>query len=450
MRHHRIPSRPHVQGERAPIRLLHDATDLTDGAGLLLVRRAWDQLQLGTRLDAWAPEIGGRFRTSLYIEVWLVLLLYGGGVMDDLARLATRGVCRLFGWQAVPDPTTFGRWLRRGGPEMIELLDRLTWYLVRARWTATGVPPSLTLILDSTVVLRYGHTQAGAERGYNPTRPGRPSHHPLLAFTDTGDCLGVRWRGGAAHTAEGAGAWIRTLVVKLRQLGITDLTVRLDKGFFSKEMVALLEELGVTFVLKVPDHAWVRRALSAYRPSEKDATLWTATGELYGARLCSVERRTPVRARADAAQPELPLDAQETTERVAHVLTNIAGAQALTVWRRYNAGAVIEQRIKECYQLGFGKTAVDDLAGNAILAGLGGVAYQMLHLLRTTALEGAWCRAQPATLRTWLFRLPARATTHARKRYLHLLHGEPMRRPLLRALRHLAGLDPPRTRVLAL
>lgn len=450
MRNHRIPSRPHVQGERAPIRLLHDATDLTDGAGLLLVRRVWDQLQLGKRLDAWGPEVGGRFRGSLLIEVWLVLLLYGGGVMDDLARLATRGLRQLFGWRAVPDPTTFGRWLRRGGPEMIELLDRLTWYLVRARWTATGVPTSLTLILDSTVVLRYGLTQAGAERGYNPTRPGRPSHHPLLAFPDTGDCLGVIWRAGSAHTAEGAGAWIRTLVTRLRQLGITDLTVRLDKGFFSKEMVALLTELGVMFVLKVPDHAWVRRALTAYRSSEKDATLWTATGELHGARLASVERRTPVRVRADAEQPELPLDVQETTERVAHVLTNLDGVHALTIWRRYNADAVIEQRIRECYQLGFGKTAVDDMEGNAILAGLGVVAYQMLHLIRTTALDSSWRRAQPATLRQWLFRLPARSTTHARKHYLHLLHDEPMRRPLLRALRHLAGLDPPRTRVLAL
>ncbi|MDQ3696788.1 MAG: transposase, partial [Gemmatimonadota bacterium] len=94
------------------------------------------------------------------------------------------------------------------------------------------------LILDSTVVLRYGTQQAGAERGYNPRKRGRPSHHPLLAFLDTGDCLGVRWRGGAAHTAEGALEWLRALVQRLRQLGIADITLRLDKGFFSKEMVA--------------------------------------------------------------------------------------------------------------------------------------------------------------------------------------------------------------------
>lgn len=448
MRHQRILARPHVQGSAAGLRLRHSANDLTDGAGLLVIRQLWDRLQLGARIDRHAPAIGGRFRASLMIELWIVLLIYGGGVMDDLKRLTGRGVGTLFGWTRVPDPTTFGRWLRRGGAEMVGLLDSLTWYLVRARWAKAGVPRSVMVILDSTVVARYGLQQAGAERGYNPAKRGRPSHHPLLAFTDTGDCLGVRWRAGSAHTAAGAGEWLRTLITRLRQLEIMDITVRLDKGFYSAEMVRVLTELGVAFVLKVPDHAWVRRQLGSYRQSEKDPALWTATGTLYDARLCSVERRmSPVEA---GEQGMLPLDAQEVTERVAHVLTNIPGLHALSAWRLYNEGAVVEQRIKELYQLAFGRTAVDDIEGNTILAGLGVLAYQMLHVVRTTALTGEWRRAQPATLRTWLLRLPAKITTHARKRYVQLRRDEPLRLSFLAALRGLGALPPPRTRVLAL
>lgn len=75
---------------------------------------------------------------------------------------------------------------------MVKLLDDLTWYSVRARWAEEGVPESMMLVLDSPVITRYGAQQAGAEVGYNPTKRGRPSHHPLVAFTDTGDCLGVR------------------------------------------------------------------------------------------------------------------------------------------------------------------------------------------------------------------------------------------------------------------
>lgn len=47
MRHHHIRSRPHVQGSSAPIRLRHSARDLTDGRGLLTIRRLWDELDLG-------------------------------------------------------------------------------------------------------------------------------------------------------------------------------------------------------------------------------------------------------------------------------------------------------------------------------------------------------------------------------------------------------------------
>jgi len=39
----------------------------------------------------------------------------------------------------------------------------------------------LTLDLDSTVMTRYG-VQEGTARGYNPSKPGRVSHHPLMAF----------------------------------------------------------------------------------------------------------------------------------------------------------------------------------------------------------------------------------------------------------------------------
>ena len=60
--------------------------------------------------------------------------------------------------------------------------DTLVRQIVQWRWTQAGVPTSLTLVLDSTVSVRYVEQQAGAERGYNPKKPGRPSHHPLLAF----------------------------------------------------------------------------------------------------------------------------------------------------------------------------------------------------------------------------------------------------------------------------
>jgi hypothetical protein len=398
VRVHTIASRPHVQGAPAPLRLRHSAGELTDGGGLLLVRRLWDRLGLGRRIDTEAAWLRGDYRPSLLVELWIVLLLYGGGCMDDLRLLSGRGIRRLFGWKAVPNPTTFGRWLRRGGKRLAGQLDRVLWQMVRARWATTGVPHAGMLVLDSTVVQRYGLKQAGAEVGYNPTKKGRPSHHPLVAFlAQTGDCLGVRWRAGNAHTAEGAIPWIQTLVGQLRAAGVQEITLRLDKGFFSREMVEALEALGVSYVLKVPDQRWVRSRLSAFRRSTKDPSLWTASGQLYAARLLTVEQRREV---ADEAG-ELELGSFEVE-----------------------------------------KTAVDDLGGNHLLWALGALAYEVLHTIRTTALSGSWKRAQPKRLRAWLFRLPAKLTTHARKQYVQLQRSEPLRRELLRALRRV-GTGPP-------
>lgn len=118
------------------------------------------------------------------------------------------------------------------------------------------------------------------------------------------------------------------------------------------------------------------------------------------------------------------------------------GISALSAWRLYNRGALVEQRIEELGQLSLGQTAADDLGGNHLLWALGALAYQMLHTIRTTALSDAWRRAQSKRLRAWLFRLPAKLTTHVRKQYVQLQRAEPMRRELLRALRRV-GTGPP-------
>ena len=428
-----------MQGVGEALRLRRSSGELTDGAGLLLVRKLWDRMGLGVRLDQHAKAVGGRFRPSLMVELWIALALYGGRSMDDLPRLAKRGVRRLFGWKSVPVATTYGRWLRRAGEEVTQHLDALLWQVVLMHWKVTGVPREVMLVLDSHVAVRYGLKQAGAEKGYNPKKPGRRSHHPLVAFlAETGDCLGVRWRSGNAHTAEGAREWIEELVKRLRAAGVERITVRLDKGFFSKAMVETLQRLEVEYVLKVPAYRWVRALLGPLRQSKKDERLWTGSATLYGARLLAVEQRRELKTE----DGELELGALEVEKR-SYVLTSVAGMHAVSAWRLYNSGTVIESRIKELLQLGAGATAVDHLDGNALLWTMTTLAYQLQHVIRTHGLSGRWRRAEPNRLRSWLFRMPARLTSHARKRYVQLMHDEPLGQTLLRALRRLEALGPP-------
>lgn len=65
------------------------------------------------------------------------------------------------------------------------------------------------LNLDSTVLTRYGK-QEGARKGYNPKKRGRPSHHPLLAFVDSGYVVNLWNRPGDVSSGQESPSFFRT------------------------------------------------------------------------------------------------------------------------------------------------------------------------------------------------------------------------------------------------
>jgi Transposase DDE domain group 1 len=409
---------------------------LTDAAGLVPFRAAWDRLGLGLYLDRALASVGGQYRPSLHVEQWMALLLYGGSSMDHLPLLESRGVQGLFGWKSVVDPTTFGRFLRRAGKQGAEVLDELLLRTVRARWDAAGrVPRTVMLMFDSTVVQRYGQKQAGAVNGYNPGKKGRPSHHPLLAFLDTGDCLGVRWRPGNANTAAGFEEWVEALVGWLRAQGVERILVRLDKGFFKVSHLEKLLTLGVDFVMKMQESNTLQQYKGPFTRSAEDPRLEVAEGRRWGVHLLSV------RQCENAPEGELELG-QVVLKHQLTILTNLEGVDPLTAWRMYNQGAQVEHRIEELGQLGVGRTAVDDLGGNHLLWSLGALAYQLLHLVRTIVLEKEHGREQVKTLRSWVIRTPGKLVRHARRLCLKLVEGDPLLKALAGARDRLPWLRP--------
>lgn len=394
---------------------------------MAVVRSVWDRLRLGEYLDKELEGVPGRYRPSLHIEQWTSLLLYGGGCMDHLPLLESRGVRALFGWKRVVDPTSFGRFLRRAGLQGAKVSDEALRKVVCARWAASGGAPRVVqLVLDSTVVLRYALKQAGAEKGYNPKKKGRTSHHPLLAFLDTGDCIGARWRPGNANTAAGAEAWIEELVAWLREQGVRHIQVRLDKGFFSVAMIEKLTALGVDFVLKMQETWTFQRYKGPFVRDAEDPRVEVSRGERWGARMLCVRRV------ADGGEEELDLGSVVVKDQ-ATILTNL-DVDPVTAWRMYNQGAAVEHRIEEMAQLGVGRTAVDDIGGNHLLYSLGALAYQILHFARTVAMR--WNR-QVKTLRALVIRAPGKLIRHARRVQLKLTRQNAMTRVLLNAVSRL-------------
>jgi len=104
-------------------------------------------------------------------------------------------------------------------------LDESTREALRTAWI---------LDIDTTVKLLYGH-QAGAEIGYNPTKPGRPSH-----------TLHTYWIGNVR------------LVLDVEERPIL---VRGDNAFGNEGVMAALEALGQRYLFKLRQTAGVKRLI---------------------------------------------------------------------------------------------------------------------------------------------------------------------------------------------
>jgi hypothetical protein len=153
---------------------------------------------------------------------------------------------------------------------------------VGAAWVAQAATPLCTalpkdrLILDwdSTVQPKYGH-QEGAARGYNPTKPGRKSFHPLLAIgAGTRLCVAYRFRSGDTVTAT---QWQAAMADAQTWLGERQPWLnRGDLGLGHESVMAWHEAAPARpkYLFKLKLTANVRRALHAV-----PETAWQGPGQ---------------------------------------------------------------------------------------------------------------------------------------------------------------------------
>jgi len=105
------------------------------------------------------------------------------------------------------------------------------------------------LMLDSTVCTRYGR-QEGARKGYNPKKPGRPSHHPLKALLGRGYVVNLWNRSGNTASAEQAVSFYdqtrRALAGRVQVDGVLG-----DSGFADDTMLTHLEQQPQRYIMAV-------------------------------------------------------------------------------------------------------------------------------------------------------------------------------------------------------
>lgn len=117
----------------------------------------------------------------------------------------------------------------------------------------------LTLDLDSTVMTRYGR-QEGAVRGYNPSKRGRVSHHPLMAFVADTRMIANCWlRSGNSSSSNNAQAFLANTLHRLGGKHVSLL--RADSGFSDSAFLDHLDGLSMHYIIALRQNQLLQRAL---------------------------------------------------------------------------------------------------------------------------------------------------------------------------------------------
>jgi hypothetical protein len=139
------------------------------------------------------------------------------------------------------------------------------WFAPAEQMIHHAMPSGAVADWDSTVVPRYGK-QEDAAIGYNPQKPGRPSHHPLACVIGgTRLCLHMEWRKGNTVSASG---WIGAME-KVWRSPIAQHRIQLNRGDigFGQEPVMAWHEQGEgrrpSFLFKLKLTANVKKAIAA-------------------------------------------------------------------------------------------------------------------------------------------------------------------------------------------
>jgi len=358
---------------------------------------------------------------------------------------ADKALHALLGIRRFPGTDTIRNFFRRFSQPTIESFWRplSRWLLAKFACPSAGA----SLDLDSTIFQRSGRQQ-GAAKGYNPRRPGRRSHHPLLAVLAEAPCVLHGWlRSGNTSSARGVVEFLQEALALL-PAGWRLRTVRADAGFFDETLLAFLEERGLPYVIVARMTRRIQQQAAALRQ-------WTALDEHYAvgefrARLLgwkSERRFVVVRERVRESKETVGRKLLEVPGYRFRIFVTNRTQEPLTLWRDYNGRATVEQRIEElksdlaaqgfCMQPFFATEA-------AFLAVL--LSFNLLSLYQQQIAPGAAYR-QPATLRAAVFLCGAVLGRGGRRAVLHLSAawgGLDKHKPLLEAIMQWSDLTSPK------
>jgi hypothetical protein len=434
-------------GESSPLypRILFAFTDhpITVWAGVILLRLYFEWIGLRKELVEVLASVAKRSNNQISsVEVllsWFYGLALGAERFEHFTRYRRDKLMgQLLGMSRFPSPDTVRRlFLAFNYSRLTQVSERLMRFsLGRMRPIMLGH----TLDLDSSVFCRYGK-QEGSLKGYNPKKPGRPSHHPLVAFlSEARRLLWMTLRSGNAGSANGCVEFLRQALALL-PAGHRIALVRADAGFFVKRFIEFLEGRGLPYIIVVRLTPVVRRvvlhriASAAWRtlaPGIEVADCEASLPNWCGRLRRFICLRQTISQRPEARGRRL-VDCPGYTYRV--VVSTLPYA-AEVVTRMYGGRADSENRIKELKEdLSLDSFCLKSFDATDAAFRMGGVLYNLLADFRETVLPRSWFERRLRAIREFVFLVGADLIHRGRKVHVRFAVPKQERSEFLRRLR---------------
>jgi hypothetical protein len=229
-----------------------DEPNLVANAGLLLVATVVSRLGL-ERLANATIDLSGRvggFQPGRKILTIVHAMVAGASHIDHADMLRAGSTAEVLGHRVMA-PSTLGTFLRAFTFGHVRQFEKLIGEALAAAW-AFGAGPGadrLVIDVDSTIDEVHGRKKIGATYGYTKVL----GYHPLLATrAATGEILHARLRKGSANTQRGIKRFTEELIARVRRAGASGpIVMRFDSGFWSKDTIATLGRLGVSYTMAV-------------------------------------------------------------------------------------------------------------------------------------------------------------------------------------------------------
>ncbi|AYD46706.1 IS1380 family transposase [Arachidicoccus soli] len=328
--------------------------EVTAHGGIILLQKMLEQMKFTHFLERTPLPQPGSNRGYDPVQIilqFIVSVWCGANRYEHLEVARFDGVLQqLFGWERMAGHRAFVRFFQK-----FTMKTNSRVFPAFYKWFFDNLSfDNYTLDFDSSVITRYGEQQ-GAAVGYNAKKPGRKSHHPLMAFVSDVQMVANFWlRSGDAHTANNFEAFMESTLANLqnKQIGL----LRADSGFYSKKIFELLENRAapVSYIIACPLYTTIQRHIQSQKTwlqldngieicaTHYQSPMWDAPR-----RLIIVRQEIAERPKATGKTLRLFEDDDIVSGyRHSCYITNLK-LPAAEVWRLYRGRANCENQIKE-------------------------------------------------------------------------------------------------------